>query len=781
MNRHQLMNIEEFCNTFGYNPDDLQHSYKLLANYSILANIYSHDTITCDVQDSMADIEINGVLMDGFAILLDGQILNSKKAIEDIYRVNDNVISEIVIIKSILKGFSDEILEQYVRSIKKVFSVVLDDVDVSKKASQFQSSDLVSCLYDQCIKTSNSLPKLNIYLVADDFKNNDDKTHVEEKLNKIFNSGSDNDSFTAIIGYAFDTSQLLKAYSRTKIRDSVVVEPYKNTIPLPSIHGIKDALVAVISFSEFKKLLIGEKGNIKTSIFHDNIRAFQGRNSVSKQMSETLKSGNFDQFIAMNNGITIIVSELNHNQGGKLELVDYQIVNGCQTCHVLYDNRDLSGIDKLQLLVKIICSTDENVRNSVIMGTNSQIEVKREQLIALTGLQERIEDYYSKIRTNSKYGFEPLYYERRSKQYVTETKVPQNKVITIPIEIMSFGAIFLSSPHYVSGYYSQIIDNLKNKGRGIFSDVYRVDPYYTSGLMFYKLSQLFSNNIISSKYKRLKYQILYAARLVAEISYREMPELDSPEIEKYCEHLNKLFCNDSSCRSCFKQAVDVISSVVDNNLSDSTSQNKEVTENIATKIEEFKNVAKRSRSIIAQNLIMSNLSKFLNNGDEAFIETDTVPLAIATLEKMIEKAQSEILFIVGRILGLQSNNEKIVASISRFLENNGKVTIVFYGKKDGIGKSSLLSRLALLKSQGRNVSVVYLSSTPYVEYSGKHVTFNMYAFDQKSVRLEMEPNFYRGKIWLNSEDIVKKYKDEVESCMKNNGVELDLVNEFDYQ
>lgn len=245
----------------------------------------------------------------------------------------------------------------------------------------------------------------------------------------------------------------------------------------------------MVSFCEFKKLLIADNGSIKTSIFHDNIRAFQGKTIVSKQMGETLKQGKFDQFIAMNNGITIIVSELKHTQGGKLELVDYQIVNGCQTCHVLYNNRDLDGIGDLLLLVKIICSTDENVRNSVIMGTNSQIEVKREQLIALTGLQERIEDYYAKIRANDN-GLEPLYYERRSKQYVTETKVPQNKVITIPIEIMSFGAIFLSSPHYVSGYYSQIIENLKNKGRGIFSDAYRVDSYYTSGLMFYKLSQL---------------------------------------------------------------------------------------------------------------------------------------------------------------------------------------------------------------------------------------------------------------------------------------------------
>ena len=776
MNRHQLMNIEEFCNTFGYSQNDFNYSYQLLANYSILANTYSHDTITCDVQDSIANCEINGATFDGFAILLDGQILNSTKAIEDIFRVNDSVTSEIVIVKSALKGLDADALYQYLDNIKQAFSVVLGEVDTNNCSSAIQSTDTISCLYNQCVKTSNPLPELNLYIVADELEEHRKKNIVEQLANLF---SADKDSFSKINSFALDTTELLKAYSRSKIRESVEIEPYKTPIPLPPIHGIKDALITVLSFGEFSKLLIGENGGIKTSIFHDNIRAFQGKTVVSKQMSETLKQGNFDQFIAMNNGITIIVSELKHTQGGKLELVDYQIVNGCQTCHVLYNNRKLADIGKLLLLVKIICSTDENVRNSVVMGTNSQIEVKREQLIALTGLQERIEDYYAKIRANNENGYEPLYYERRSKQYVTETKVPQNKVITIPIEIMSFGAIFLSSPHYVSGYYSQIIENLKNKGRGIFSDEYRVDSYYTSGLMFYKLSQLFGRNQIPNKYKRFKYQILYTSRLVAEIDYRDMPPLESAEIEDYCEYLNKLFCNDAACRKCFSRAIDVIDSVVSGIINDSIAQNKEVTENIARKVKELKVIKQRTLSVGVQEYKLKDFSELLGGNKESYFETDSFKLSIDTLAMQVEQANNEIVIVIGCILSQQNNHPMFVHNLTKFLEKGGKLTIVLYGNLDNLTKSSLLSRLALLKTNSKSIVFKYLSIKPTITYNNKKLNFNLYAFDEKSIRVELQNSYSIGRVWLNSPEVVKKYLTEANVYIKN-GEDIDIVKKFGY-
>lgn len=779
MNNYQKMNLNEFCDSFGYNTNNPSDSYELLANYSILTNKHSHDSISIDIQDSVHNHQINGACFDGFSILVDGHVMMTNDAISDYYKSNVNVNAEIVIVESNLIDDSSEHLNNLQNMINKAFAPVFGDVDLENNDNHSQSDDLITHLYATCTRYSSSLPLLKIYYVFDTI-NEDDKLCFEQIIQAIKDEYQPKDAFTRIEGTLYDTSEILKMYTRSKIKDTVTIMPYKTTIPLPSMRGVKDAYVAVVPFSEFKKLLTEDDIKIKPSIFHDNIRAFQGKTSVSKQMNETLLAGNFDQFIAMNNGVTVIASELATKQGGQLELKDYQIVNGCQTCHILFNNRKLNGIDELLLLVKIICSTDENVRNSVIMGTNSQIEVKREQLIALTGLQERIEDYYAKIRSNKFNKYEHLYYERRSKQYVTETRVPQNKVITIPIEIMSFGSIFLSSPHYVSGYYSQIIENLKNKGKGIFSDEYRVDPYYTSGLMFYKLSQLFATKFIKEEYKRLKYQLLYAARLVAEMDYKSMPELEKEEIEEYCDYLNTLFCDSERCKACFLKAVHVIDQVVPNKLSDSIAQKKGLTDSITDFVLKEKNESIVNMVSIEQD--EKELVEVIGKKEPAYIETSGLYLAAKSIELLTNSTSGEIIIICGHNFNYKNENDNIIQSISAFVKKNGKLKIVLYNNtKEKILNSPLFSRLALLQSQGYSIVVKLLPYIPRITDGDSKYRFNMYMFDNKFVRVELQPSFLTGRIWLYDKIGIDRYKNLIEPIFENKrGETVDLVKLYNY-
>ena len=344
---------------------------------------------------------------------------------------------------------------------------------------------------------------------------------------------------------------------------------------------------------------------------------------------------------------------------------------------------------------------------------------------------------------------------------------------------MSFGAIFLSSPHYVSGYYSQIIENLKNKGRGIFSDEYRVDSYYTSGLMFYKLSQLFVRNQLPNKYKRLKYQILYTSRLVAEIDYRDMPPLESAEIEDYCEYLNKLFCNDAACRKCFSRAIDVIDSVVSETINDSIAQNKEVTENIARKVKELKDIKQRTLSVGVQEYKLHDFSELLGGNKESYFETESLKLTIDTLAMLVEQTNKEIVIVVGRILSPQNNHPKLVHNLTKFLEKGGKLTIVLYGNLDNLTKSSLLSRLALLKTNRKSIVFKYLSITPTITYNNQKLNFNLYAFDEQSIRVELQRSYNIGRVWLNSPEVVKKYMTEANVYIKN-GEDINIVEKFGY-
>lgn len=56
----------------------------------------------------------------------------------------------------------------------------------------------------------------------------------------------------------------------------------------------------------------------------------------------------------------------------------------------------------------------------------------------------------------------------------------------------------------------------------------------------------------------------------------------------------------------------------------------------------------------------------------------------------------------------------------------------------------------------------------------------MYAFDGKSLRVELQRSYNTGRVWLNSPDIVNKYVKEVNVCIDKNGEDIDIVRKFGY-
>ena len=90
--------------------------------------------------------------------------------------------------------------------------------------------------------------------------------------------------------------------------------------------------------------------------------------------------------------MTVICKELS-NIGNKFTLTDYQIVNGCQTSHVIFNNKN-DIINGLQLPIKLIETEDDETVNRIIKATNRQTEVSDEQLIALNEFHRKLEAFY---------------------------------------------------------------------------------------------------------------------------------------------------------------------------------------------------------------------------------------------------------------------------------------------------------------------------------------------------------------------------------------------------
>lgn len=206
-------------------------------------------------------------------------------------------------------------------------------------------------------------------------------------------------------------------------------------------------------------------------------------------------------------------------------MTDYQIVNGCQTSHVLYYNRDLIGTN-LQIPIKLIETADEDTVNSIIKATNRQTEVTNEQLIALNEFHRKLEAFYKTFT-----GTQRLYYERRSKQYNYMTEVEKVRIVSISIQIKSAAAMFFDKPHLASRYYGRLLKSVD----GIFSEEHRQLPYYTCAYLLYKLEYLFRNKVLPVQYRKFRFHILMLIKY--DFSEGKIPDLNAHKMDKLCENI----------------------------------------------------------------------------------------------------------------------------------------------------------------------------------------------------------------------------------------------------
>ncbi|WP_370576660.1 AIPR family protein [Pedobacter sp. AK013] len=233
-------------------------------------------------------------------------------------------------------------------------------------------------------------------------------------------------------------------------------------------------------------------------------------------------------------------------------MFDYQIVNGCQTSNVLYNNKSGSNVQKVHIPIKLIATTDDDVKTRITLATNNQTPIKKEQLAALTAFQRTLEEYY-----NSYSGEDRIYYERRAKQFNSDSSILKTKIITLPFQIKSFASMFLNEPHNVTSFFGLIVRRLNEKKMPIFNEDHAFAPYYLSAFAYYKLEGQFRRNNIDRAYKKVKFHILMLFRLLNESE--GLPPLNNQKkMEGYCGSLYTILSDDAKSLKAFKKCINII-------------------------------------------------------------------------------------------------------------------------------------------------------------------------------------------------------------------------------
>lgn len=760
--------FQDFCEKFGYESIEENRAFEYFVNYCDVSKYFTIDTITPTMLDDVATKNIADVGYDGVAVIANGKIVTQIDEVEDVLK-GDGFLNVKFIFTEV------KMSEQYrIESIKQFYEAVLTSFEYALGRRDFDIrllnsiTSFIQHIYSRSAKfENNSYPELIlIYNTLSSDKPDETINAVTENYENRFIT---TELFSKVSVDLMGWKELIDLYKHSTTKEEVELELPKQPIPLPKIQKAQQGYLALVPFKEFRKLIIDNSGNMK-NVFSDNVRAYQGDNLVNKAMGNTLKGEDIAIFTAMNNGITIIAGQMKL-EGSTLTVSDYQIVNGCQTSHVLYKHRNLKGIEELQLLVKFIASSDNEIRTKIILGANSQTEVKREQLIALSEVQELIEDYYNTIKGENR-----LYYERRSKQYLFDNTVPKNKVITIPVQIKAVVSMFIGRPHSIRGYYGSIVETLGSDE--IFSEHYRIDIYYTSALTLYKMNELFSAGLIPFSYRKVKFHLLLAARLQAEKSIGPMPSLDSKTMEDYCQQLNKILSDKKQCQTLFDEVVHLVRACLGREPIDQDNGSKELTERIVNMASDITDDKTKKT---AQNASYANYMKDLIAKEEKrYVFSAGLGKAVATLSLLAGHAKRQIDILAGNLFSLEINDSMVVDQIDTFLRQGGSIRVLMYNYSlDGILSSQLFKCLAMRDKEGCKVSVQTKELPPTIYSQGLRKRYNLFVFDSTHFRVETEDDWNKGQIGIMDTEMAAVYLSVIDrECEADDVRSLNLLELF---
>lgn len=285
-----------------------------------------------------------------------------------------------------------------------------------------------------------------------------------------------------------------------------------------------NAYLAVVRASDFvRNVLTTEDGNLRTQVFEENVRSFLGLdNTVNQSIAATLASDASSRFPVLNNGITIVSPDV-QLQGNTLHLTNFQIVNGCQTSNVLFENRGALG--DVMVNVKVVETQLEDVFSELVRATNSQTKVEDTQFLSLRPIVRKVEQYF-----NTYEGAESrLYLERRDRQYVGQD-IPNTRIFSLHNAAKCVAAMFCNRPELASRYpkamYAELTDT-------IFADDTKEILFYAACLTMYRFTLLVSNSTIPQNLKRFKWHMLPVVWAI--INGRFTLQLNSRQAERQAQ------------------------------------------------------------------------------------------------------------------------------------------------------------------------------------------------------------------------------------------------------
>ena len=446
--------LREFVTRHGFEKEPIEDQFEKFSNYCLWKS---------DHYDSFEFLKVGTgkcIGVDGVAVVISGVIIDDFEDAQNLTKGNFDVQFLFSQAKTSASFDSAEFMK-FAGTVKVFFGRDLNAVPPELK-NAFNIKELV---YERASKLK-ILPSVDLEYTYSG-KYSSDKNIALPLIEAQVASIRDMPYLFSKVEWRVHDGEAVSRLYREARNDIQKKISFQRHVALPSIGGARAAYIGVVKCVDYVSLIQKENGDLNKGLFFENVRDFLGaENAVNEEIAKTIKSSDErNKFAILNNGVTVVAKKVTPS-GDIFDIAQFQIVNGCQTSHVLFNNRaELS--DDMYITLKLIETSDINLSGKVITTTNSQSLVTKEAFATIRPYHLGLEDFFDSMRASGYH----YYYERRPHQYDDRDDIKQICIVSAPLLIKNFISVVMEEPHKVHYYYGRLLQEYnKDQGSELFAD-----------------------------------------------------------------------------------------------------------------------------------------------------------------------------------------------------------------------------------------------------------------------------------------------------------------------
>lgn len=441
-NNNQIL-LDEIIKQEKKNLDDSSSLSDFFEFYSALQILKDYELSYDEISSGIAGESLDGGV-DSIFLFVNGEVVKEDENVTEKYKKNVDI--DLVLIQS---KFETKFSETPLLKLAKLCRNLLD-LDFDRTEFEGRYNEKVLSSFELFKKTYVELitkkPKLNIKVIYAS-KGVDVHPNVSAQADEL--KQDINDKLPA----ARVSVDFVGADSLVKITQERPNDVFRLKVSEGPISTSEQVFIALTNLSDYFTFISDDEGKLIKHIFESNVRDYQGKTNVNNEIQDTLENPGKEEFWWLNNGVTILASEVAAPGGKELVVHNPEIVNGLQTSSEIYRffnaNVEKAVEENRDILVRVIVPENEETRDRIIRATNSQTPIPKSSLRATDQVHRQIEDYLKP---------RGLYYDRRKNFYKNEGKKPK-EIVSVPFVSQCLMSVLMQKPDFARARPSTLLED----------------------------------------------------------------------------------------------------------------------------------------------------------------------------------------------------------------------------------------------------------------------------------------------------------------------------------